>query len=140
MHKKNIWISVITIIFNRIMFNTIHLIQIQQIQYNWMQLNYYSSRKCTNFRIIYIFIMKNQNTSRISAWKQSRLLSSEKEITNHQHIKKHQIIEKHIKKHLIKNYNTIMQSIESKLQSHQNLQYYNWSLSYQHFQNQQLKI
>ena len=140
MHRKNIWISIITIIFNRIMLNTIHLIWIQQIQCNWMQLDYYLLKECTDFKTIYVFIVKNKNTSKMSAWKWSKLLSLKKEITDHQHIEKHQIIERHIKKHLMKNYNIIMQSIENKLQSHQNLQCCDQSLSYQHSWNQQSEI
>ena len=140
MHKENIWISVITIIFNRIMLNTRHLIWIQQIQCNWMQLDYYLLRECTDFKTIYVFIVKNQNISRMSAWKQSKLLSSKKETMNHQHIKKYWIIKRHIKKHFVKNYNTIMQSTENKLQSHQNLQCYNQSFSYQHSWNWQSEI
>ena len=56
---------------------------------------------------------------------------------NHQHIKKHQVIKKHIKKHLMKKYNIIVQFTEIKLQLHQNFQYCDLSLSYQYLQNQQ---
>src|SRR6266496_433282 len=140
MHRGNARISVITIISNRTTPNTIHLIRIQRTQCNWMQLDYYPPRECADSRTIYVFTVENQDTSRMSAWKRPRLLPPEEEAADHQRIEEHRVIEGHIKEHLVKDYNTTVQSTGSKLQSHQNLQCRDQPPPYQHPRNRQSEI